>query len=348
MLLKSVKQGKHPIFFAWMAAFCLSLGFPMPGRAQTQSNHPYQYFRTGSAEDVAPRPTAGFALMGGGTDLDEAFRWLCARANGGDFLVLRASGDDDYNPYIQKLCPLNSVATLILPSRAAAEDPFVAKTIAHAEAIFIAGGDQAKYIRYWMGTPVQEQLNAAIKRGVPLGGTSAGLAVMGEWVYSAEGDKPDDPNLDAKTAMMDPMGPRITLAHGFLDIPVLQHMITDTHFSTRKRMGRLLVFLARIQAASDTRIRGVGVDQETAVLLEPDGQATVIGKGSAFFLLPYTPVPTIEAGKPLDDANFDLQRVPAGKSFHLAKWCCGEGKKPQTIGVDAGRLRQYDDKSTVE
>ena len=55
--------------------------------------------------------------MGGGTDLDEAFLWLCDRADGGDFLILRAHGDDDYNPYVQGLCHLNSVATLILPDR---------------------------------------------------------------------------------------------------------------------------------------------------------------------------------------------------------------------------------------
>lgn len=346
MLLTLAKQKMGPIFSGWMIMLCVSAAFT--GNAQTQSDHPYQYFRTGSAADVAPRPTAGFALMGGGTDLDAAFRWLCARANGGDFLVLRASGDDDYNPYVQKLCPLNSVATLILPSRAATEDPFVAETIAHAEAIFIAGGDQAKYIRYWTGTPVQEQLNAAVKRGVALGGTSAGLAVMGEWAYSAEGDKADDPNLDSKTAMMDPIGPRITLAHGFLDIPAMRHIITDTHFSRRKRMGRLLAFLARIQASNDPQVRGAGVDEQTAVLLEPDGHASVVGKGSAFFLLPFTPVPKIEAGKPLERANFDLQVVPAGKPFDFSKWCCGEGKRPQTIGVEAGQLRQYEDKATVD
>ena len=85
--------------------------------------------------------------MGGGKDLDEAFRWLCDRAEGGDFLVLRATGDDDYNPYIQKLCRLNSVATLLIPSRAAAADPFVAQRISEASALFIAGGDQANYIK---------------------------------------------------------------------------------------------------------------------------------------------------------------------------------------------------------
>ncbi|MFC5864068.1 cyanophycinase [Acidicapsa dinghuensis] len=339
MLLKLMKLTMKPIFFGGIAVGCLGAALPLSGNAQTRSEHPYQYFRTGAATDVAPRPMAGFALMGGGTDLDEAFRWLCTRADGGDFLILRASGDDDYNPYVQKLCPLNSVATLILPSRAAAQDPLVAETIAHAEAIFIAGGDQANYIRYWTGTPVQEQLNAAIKRGVPLGGTSAGLAVMGEWVYSAEGDKPGDPNLDSATAMMNPMGLRITLAHEFLDIPILKHVITDTHFVRRKRMGRLLVFMALIQGADDPQIRGVGVDEQTAVLLEPTGKAMVVGKGTAAFLSPLPPAPKIETGKPLNRASFDLQTVPTGGSFDFSNWCCAEANTARSIGIEAGELR---------
>lgn len=264
--------------------------------------------------------------MGGGTDLDEAFHWLCTRANGGDFLILRASGDDDYNPYVQKLCHLNSVETLILPSRAAALDPFVAETIAHAEAIFIAGGDQAKYIRYWMGTPVQKQLNAAIKRGVPLGGTSAGLAVMGEWVYSAESDKPDDPNLDAKTAMADPMGPRTTLAHGFLDIPALKGIITDTHFAKRNRMGRLLAFLVRLNepdgketSPASFLIRGAGVEQEAAILLEPNGEAKVVGRGSAYFVSQKTGA-LIRRNTPLTGFEAEVQKVLPGRQFNLATW----------------------------
>ena len=67
--------------------------------------------------------------------------------------------------------------------------------------MFIAGGDQANYINFWMGTPVQSALNDAIARGVPIGGTSAGLAVLGEWAYSAQGDKPDDADLSRKLAM---------------------------------------------------------------------------------------------------------------------------------------------------
>src|SRR5260370_28306735 len=98
----------------------------------------YSYFRVGNASDVATVTTAGAVLMGGGTDVDAAFQWMCQRSGGGDFLVIRATGTDAYNPYIQQLCPgENSVATLIIPNRAAASDPFVVSTIQNAEALFI-------------------------------------------------------------------------------------------------------------------------------------------------------------------------------------------------------------------
>ncbi len=75
--------------------------------------------------------------MGGGSDLDEAFRWLCQKAVGGDFLILRATGDDSYNPYVKELCHNNSVATLIIPNRTAAQESAVADIIRKAEVIFI-------------------------------------------------------------------------------------------------------------------------------------------------------------------------------------------------------------------
>src|SRR5438552_165571 len=62
---------------------------------------PYQYFRVGNTTDVSPATHSGFALMGGGKDLDEAFRWMCEKSGGGDFLVIRATGTDAYNPYIR-------------------------------------------------------------------------------------------------------------------------------------------------------------------------------------------------------------------------------------------------------
>jgi cyanophycinase len=322
----------------WPAFVLLIFAPQAESFVHAQKTPQYKYFRIGSQQDVETKTQSGFALMGGGTDLDEAFRWMCQRAGGGDFLVLRATGDDDYNPYIQPLCKLNSVATLILPNKEAANDAFVAATIAHAEAIFIAGGDQANYTRNWMGTPVQAEMNAAIRRGVPIGGTSAGLAVMGEWAYSAEGDKPDDPNLDGTLAMENPLGPRITLTHGFLNIPVLKGIITDTHFAKRNRMGRLLTFLAKIESStSGASMHGIGVEEKAAVLLEPDGRAMVIGHGSAYLVTAVPPFAVLASGKPLTGATFAVQKVVSGKSFNVTVW--KSDAAPYTLTVDGGKIR---------
>ena len=119
-------------------------------------------------------------------DQDAAFRWMCKLAGRGNFLVLCASGTDAYNPYIKKLCPaIRSIGTLIVTSREGAAEPFVAEKIRGAAALFISGGSQDNYIHFWQGTPVENGINAAIKTGVPVGGTSAGLAVMGDFSFAA-------------------------------------------------------------------------------------------------------------------------------------------------------------------
>jgi cyanophycinase len=304
----------------------------LPSFAQTAA---YKYFRVGNAADAQATPRAGFALMGGGEDLDEAFRFLCERSDGGDLIVLRSHGDDDYNPYIAKLCKLNSVATLIIPSRAAAADPAVAEKISRASAIFIAGGDQGEYMRFWKGTPVNDALNDAIQRGVPMGGTSAGLAVLGEFIYTSLGDKPDDPNLDGKTAMADPFGARVALDHGFLDIPILKGILTDTHFATRNRMGRLLTFLARLNTAGNN-VRGIGVEQRAAVLLEPDGNAKVVGYGDAYFIDASGASGTVTAGKPLSYGAYAVQKVSPGHAFNVKTWT-GDATH-YTLSVEAGAI----------
>jgi cyanophycinase len=303
----------------------------------------YRYIRAGEPADIKAQSRPGFALMGGGTDLDEAFKFLCDRAGGGDFLVLRATGDDEYNSYLRGLCHLNSVATLIIPDRLAAADPFVSNAIEHAGAIFIAGGDQANYINFWMNTPLQTALNDAIRRGVPIGGTSAGLAVMGEYVYTAQGEKPDDPNLDGKTALADPYSARIRLAQDFLSIPILKNIVADTHFARRDRMGRLLVFLARFNEPDGkpvppggSYIRGIGVEERAAVLLEPDGRAHVVGYGAAYFIDVDHGSGVLQKGKPLTYGPFTVQKVAPGADFYIKSWA-GDGIT-YNLSVDAGKI----------
>ena len=290
----------------------------------------YKYYRVGNAADAQTKTQAGFALMGGGDDSDEAFRWMCLKANGGDFLVIRASGKDDYNPYLEKLCKLNSVAALVIPNREAAQEPFVAETIRKAEALFIAGGDQANYIRGWTGTPVQEAVNELIGRGVPVGGTSAGLAVMGQFAFSALND-----SAYSKETLADPYNDRVTIAKDFLDIVQMKNVITDTHFAKRDRLGRLLGFMARVvKDGMSDEVRGIGVDEKSVALLEPDGKVRVVGRGKgAYFFRPTKAPEVCEKGKALTYRGIEVVRVAPGGTFDLKAWK-GEGKTYKLNVVD--------------
>jgi cyanophycinase len=316
---------------------CLFLlcAFLLPATAQHSSD---QYLRIGQKTDVQTKPIAGYALMGGGKDLDDAFRWLCEKGNGGDFLVLRAAGDDAYNSYVNGLCKANSVATLIIPDRNAAQDPAVADIIRHAEVVFIAGGDQAHYIRAWQNTGVQEALNAHIASGRPIGGTSAGLAVLGEFAYGALNDPPDG-MLASPEALKDPFTAQVTLVRNFLRIPVLRDTLTDSHFAKRDRLGRSLAFLARlIQDGSTKTPREIAVDERSAVLVESNGQATVVGAGKGAYFIRPTGAPAVcKKGIPLTFLAISDYKAPTGSHFDLSSWK-GEGGVGYALNVKDGAV----------
>lgn len=280
----------------------------------------WKYLRTGNTADSTAQPKSGFALMGGGARQDPAFLWLCQRTNGGDFLVLSARDDDAYmkkvNDEIKTICPLNSVATLSFSDREDSSDPKLAQIIDEAESIYLAGGDQSDYVRFWQDTPVQDALNRHIAAGKPLGGLSAGLAIMGEFSFDSMIDTIHSPD-----ALANPYGNKVTLARDFLKIPLLTDTITDTHFAKRDRMGRLLVFMARIlQDGWAQQIRAVAVDENASFLLETDGSGRVVGEGHVYFIEAAHKPEICEYRQPLSFSGIRVQRVATAKTFDVKKW----------------------------
>jgi len=304
------------------------------------SGQSYKYIRTGRSQDAPTHPRFGIAMMGGGDDLDEAFRWLCEKADGGDFLVLRAAGDDEYNPYVAGLCKPNSVATLIIPDRASAQDPKVSEIIRSAEAVFIAGGDQARYVNFWKDTPAQDALNANIKDGRPIGGTSAGLAVLGEFIYGAIHDKDDDNDLTSPEVLRNPYMDRVTVVHNFLSIPLLKNTLTDSNFAKRDRMGRSLGFLCRIvQDGWSVHPREIAVDEKSAVLAEPDGSSKIVGTGKGAYFLELKKLPEgCSPGKALTIEDVSVYHAPRNSRFNLNTWS-GTGGQRYPLAVVNGQLR---------
>lgn len=318
---------------------CLLLLCIAGAQAQAATKLPYTYVRVGNASDAtAVGLQGGTVLMGGSTDVDAAFQWMCNRSQGGDFLVIRATGTDAYNPYVRGLCPgANSVATLIIPSSTAANDPRVSALIASAEAIWIAGGDQSNYIDFWKGTAVQQALNARIAAGAPVGGTSAGLNVLTQFVYSAQASK----GVTSSQALLDPYNRSMSFARDFATVPWLAGTIGDPHFSARDRMGRDLAFFCRVHAAGwSAQPRGIAVDEETALLIDASGATAVVGNGAVYFLQAPAGGPQVcQPRLPLTYRNIAVQRNTAqAGSFNLGTWT-GTGGLAYAVSAVQGALQ---------
>lgn len=293
----------------------------------------YDYYYVGSQSDVSPVTSSGFVLMGGGSDVDDAFRWMIQKSGGGDFVVIRAQGSDAYNSYIAGLGAVDSVETLVIYKRHGADDPFVVNKVKNAEALFIAGGDQSDYLRLWKGTLLNEAINYVINRGAVVGGTSAGLAVLGEYIFAAYNG-----TVYSNEALANPYNFYITLDRNFLTIPLLQKTITDSHFVTRNRMGRLIVFLARIiKDGWTSEAKGIGVDEATALLVEPDGLVRLVGSRNAYFLRADRMPEVCQHSTPLTYSMIRVYRIGAGNTFNLITWQ-GNGGLAYFISAISGAL----------
>jgi len=299
----------------------------------------YNHYLTGREADVTPRTTGGVLLAGGGTDQPDAFRWLFAHAGGGDIVVLRASGADGYHPFAMKIGGLDSIESFVVKSRDASRDATLLDRLGRAEAIFFAGGDQSRYVTFFKDTPVETLVNAAAARGVPIGGTSAGLAILGEFSYSAM-----RASITTAQALADPLSPDITIDRDFLALAHLDGLITDSHVVERGRLGRTVAFMARLHqdgwlSATGTRparpSRALAIDRETAVLLERDGTATVVGPNTAYFMESAKPPQQYRAGSPLSYHPIQVYKVTRSATFNFATWS-GTGGQALTFEVRDG------------
>ena len=294
-------------------------------------------FVVGNSGDAQPSQnlSPGLVLMGGGTDVDAAFQWMCQRAGGGDFLVIRTTGTDAYNPYIQQLCPqMDSVETIIITSVTGANSAYVSTQIQNAEALWIAGGDQSTYVSLWRGTAVQTGVNFLLNsKHAPVGGTSAGLAVLSQFIYTGALG-----SVTSSQALANPFHRYVTLDRDLFQSALGASKLYDSHFVTRDRMGRTLVFLARIvNNGWAAQPRAIGIDEETALLVLPTGAATMVGVGAAYFLQAPGPAQVLADKTPLTYLNIGVYKVPQSGTFNLSTWT-GTGGVAYTLNVNNGSL----------
>ncbi|WP_157218767.1 isoaspartyl peptidase/L-asparaginase [Flavisphingomonas formosensis] len=322
----------------WRAAFLALAALLAPAAAHAATPGGYAYYEVGDVAAHTPgRTEAALLLMGGGDWDKRALDWFAAKAGHGHVVVLKASGMGEAGKeFFEDAGSLASVQTIVFDDRKAASDPRVLAIVAHADGIFLGGGDQSKYVRFWKGTPLAKALDAHVARGRPIGGTSAGLAVLGGTAYGAM----DGGSIDSMVALADPMGPGVTLVRDFLHMPHLSHVVTDTHFNARDRLGRLIAFVAQARTNGDARAVGLGVDEKGALCVDAQGRGRFFSPddGHAWLIQPIGLPGTAQLGKPLDWQQVRITGIGGASTIDLRTLAVTDPAFTGTASVKAGRL----------
>jgi cyanophycinase-like exopeptidase len=355
--MNSIRVRRLALLLPLIAAACLRAGGPPPKQACSPRIFPAvgTYVRTPGALHGP-----GLVLSGGGTDIDATFRWMHRVLSGGsssrfgNVVVLRAYTDEDaYGPYIQPLGPFISVRTIGIPACSTrAQVDALASKIDGADAVFFAGGDQANYVP-WKGSAFIAAVQRLWHRGGVIGGTSAGLAVQGAFVYDSVAADRLHPNDDAyevstKNALPNPFEPEISFTTGFLAWPPLANVITDSHFARRDRFGRSVAFLALLERQKHLptgTIYGLAIDERSSLVVDKNGVGTLLQyPGSGYrtrgaYLLHLIDVRQLTPGKPLVATVQVLHLGQSGDRANLfAKR--GDGSTYRVV-VDGARAHPY-------
>jgi cyanophycinase len=250
----------------------------------------YTYSLLGSAADVTTTTMGATICAGGGTDFDAAMTWMLQQSGGGDIVVIRnaqlnatpSATYDAYNDYFKNQLgvTVNSVETIFLNNKTVAQNQEVINKVKAAECLFFTGGDQATYYSFIEGTGLEDAINYLKNtKKVPVGGTSAGCAIQGKTLFTAANG-----TITSADALLNPYNSKVTLQRdNFMDTPYLGNTITDTHFNNPDRRGRLMTFMARMSKDYNVFPRGIGIDEQTVVCIQANGNAKIFGNGYAFF-----------------------------------------------------------------
>lgn len=169
--------------------------------------------------------------------------------------------------------------------------------------IFFTGGDQLRITSLIGGTPVYDALRECLINGIYIVGTSAGASVMSDTMI-VQGEDDDSPR---KCTLK--MAPGLSL---------IRNVIIDQHFAQRGRIGRLLAGIAE-----NPEVLGIGIDENTGIIVNQEGRIEVIGEGAVYFVdgsnISYTNVSELNCDEILSMHNVILHILTNGDKFDLIK-----------------------------
>jgi cyanophycinase len=229
-----------------------------------------------------------------------------ADKRGGKIVIMTAASQypqqvsHEYTKIFKRL-GTDTVISLDIVSRQQAMLSDTTEPILSAGGIFFTGGDQLRITSLLGGTELDFALHEAYRRGTVIAGTSAGASVMSAtMIIGGDGDSTPHQGLIS-------MGPGMGL---------VREIVIDQHFAQRGRLGRLVSVVAQQPA-----MLGVGIDEDTAVLVNRKGKMRVVGTKTVTIVdgsrCDYTNVSEAKPEQPLAFVGITVHILPKGFGFDI-------------------------------
>jgi len=226
--------------------------------------------------------TGKLLLIGGGSEKNTvnswnkaAYTWAINKSENKKVAIISFGAADNWIPdYFKNSCGAQSAENFDISSIETADSQITYDALIACDVIFLKGGDQFNYYSTYKNTKTQQAIQDVYNRGGVICGTSAGLAVLSEVVYTAANS-----SAMPLECLNNPQHTSITLADDFFNF--FPNYIFDTHFTIRARFPRMLAFMANWKFNHNENIVGIGVDEMTALAIDENKVGTVYGIGSA-------------------------------------------------------------------
>lgn len=230
---------------------------------------------------------------------------------------------------LMELDQVNSCATATVQSQEEANSEELVEIIDQSEIIYFAGGNQCVYVN-WRDSNLHYAINQLVERGGGIGGGSAGLAIMGDMIYDGCSG-----SVRSDEALSDPYHEYISMSEGLFELSSLDNTITDSHFSERDRLGRLISFMARISLEKDRdEYFGIGLDDNASLVIDNSGNGKVFG-GYATRLKTTEKAQYAEEGSPVTIYGVERFVSAPGETININEF---NSEEKDVIDVESGEV----------
>lgn len=251
-------------------------------------------------------------IIGGGERKDEertVLQQVASRVNGGKLVVVTiatAEPKETWEEYreIFKNLGVKNIEWLDVRIREEGFKDEVVRILDKATVVFFTGGDQLKITSQLGDSPVYRRVEEIYQQGGTIAGTSAGASVMSETMLIS-GDGDESHKVDTVLGMAPGLG-------------FIKNAVIDQHFAQRGRLGRLLGAITQ-----NPRTLGIGIDENTAIVLDDNERFEVVGAGAVYVLdgskVSYSNLaePREEMEKTMSVFDVKLHVLSTGNQFDL-------------------------------